>query len=192
MHIPLNIVMDTIKTRRSIRSYSHREIPRGILEAIIDAGNWAPTGANMQPWRFVVVQDAAFRQKLSDIAIPKYWQWYEKAGEKWQEIVKPVNNIHDDPVYYDAPVIVFVIGKTIYTYHQDCAMVCQNMMLAAWSFGIGSCWVGFGQMALQDDEVKAALELQDNEKVFGPILLGYPGEDMVHPPEKKAPVITWI
>ncbi len=65
-------------------------------------------------------------------------------------------------------------------------------MLAAWSFGIGSCWVGFGKMALADEEVKKTLEIKENEKVFGPILLGYPKEGIIHTSGKKAPVIKWI
>ena len=71
-------------------------------------------------------------------------------------------------------------------------MVCQNIMLAAYSFGIGSCWVGFGQMALEDDEVKEALEIKENERVFGPILLGYPKGGFPEAPKKKAPVVKWI
>ena len=106
----MNAVIEAIKKRRSIRAYEDRAISRDILEAIIDAGNWAPTGANFQPWRFVVVEDPGFRQKLSDIAIPKYWKWYENAGEKWQQMRKPIDDVVEDPVYYSAPVIVFVIG----------------------------------------------------------------------------------
>jgi nitroreductase len=188
----MNEVIKVIKSRRSIRSYLNREISRDILDTIIEAGNWAPTGANVQPWRFVIVQDAEFRQKLAEIAIPKYWKWYESAGEEWQAGRKPIDDVVEDPVYYSAPVIVFVIGTKTMTYAQDCPMVCQNIMLAAWSLGIGSCWVGFGKMPLQDEDVKQALELKENEMVFGPILLGYPKLDAEHTLEKKPPVVKWI
>lgn len=184
----MNAVIEAVKNRRSVRSYESRGISRDTLEAIIDAGNWAPTGANHQAWRFVVVQDAGFRQKLSDIAVPKYWKWYEGAGEEWQGKRKPIDDVVEDPVYYTAPVIVFVIGSNPH----DCPMVCQNIMLAAWSLGIGSCWVGFGQMALGDEEIRQALEIKENEKVFGPILLGYPKEGFPEAPEKIAPVVKWI
>ena len=184
----MNPVIESIKNRRSVRFYQSQDISRELLESIIEAGNWAPTGANRQPWRFVVVQDASFRQKLFDIAVPKYRKWLENAGEYWQAMRKPVDDVVEDPVYYSAPVIIFVIG----TGAMECPMVCQNIMLAAFSLGIGSCWVGFGKMALGDEEVKQALEIKESETVFGPILLGYPKEDFPEAPEKKAPVIKWI
>ena len=184
----MNTVIESIKKRRSVRFYEKREISRDALETIIDAGNWAPTGANRQPWRFVVVQDAAFRQKLFDIAVPKYRKWLENANEVMKAMRKPVDDVVQDPVYYSAPVIVFVIG----TSHMDCPMVCQNIMLAAYSLGIGSCWVGFGKLALVDDEVKQALEIKENETVYGPLLLGYPEKGFPPAPQKKAPVTKWI
>ena len=188
----MNAIIDNIMNRRSVRSYTNEEISKDILETIIEAGNWAPTGANVQPWRFVVVQDAGFRRKLQDIAVPKYWKWFENTTTEMQAGRKPIDAVVNDPVYYSAPVILFVIATKTMTYAQDCPMVCQNIMLAAWSLGIGSCWVGFGQMALTDEKVKEALELKENEKVFGPILLGYPTEGEMHTPEKKAPVVKWI
>lgn len=184
----MNAVIEAIKKRRSVRSYESGGISRDILEAIIESGNWAPTGANIQPWRFVVVQDASFRRRLFDIAVPKYWRWYESASEQSQARRKPVDDVVEDPVHYSAPVIVYVVGTSA----RDCPMVCQNIMLAAYSFGVGSCWVGFGRMALEDEEVREALEIKENEEVFGPILLGYPKGGFPQAPKKKAPVVKWI
>ena len=59
----MNTVIETIKMRRSVRSYDLKEIPREVLNAIIDAGNAAPSAMNSQPWRFVVVQDVTFGKK---------------------------------------------------------------------------------------------------------------------------------
>ena len=64
-----------------------------------------------------------------------------------------------DPVYYSAPVIVFVIGHGRYADH-SCPLACENMMLAAHSLGLGSCWVGFGAMVTEDAEVRSILALQ--------------------------------
>jgi nitroreductase len=65
------------------------------------------------------------------------------------------------------------------------------MMLAAQSLGIGSCWVGFGAMVTEDQEVRKLLELQDDDSIFGPILLGYPKGETKRPP-KKEPKVKWI
>ena len=64
-------------------------------------------------------------------------------------------------------------------------------MLAAYSLGLGSCWVGFGAMVTEDKEIRTVLELREDEKIFGPILLGYPKG---HPerPLKKGPQVKWL
>ena len=60
----MNPVIEAIKSRRSVRSYKATSVRKETIEAIIDAGNWAPTGNNRQCWRFVVVEGGGFRQKL--------------------------------------------------------------------------------------------------------------------------------
>ena len=65
-------------------------------------------------------------------------------------------------------------------------------MLAARSLGIGSCWVNFGQLALDDPGVKAELELQAGEKVYGPLVLGYPQGEFPPAPPKKPLKVKWF
>ncbi len=99
-----------------------------------------------------------------------------------------------DMVYYSAPVILFVIGLT--GYDVSCALACENIMVAACSFGLGSCYVGFGAMVKGNADVVQALELTDDERIFGPILLGYPKDEpntlAIIWPKKKEPMIKWI
>lgn len=105
---------------------------------------------------------------------------------------KEIDAVVSDPIYYDAPAIIFVIGSGM-TRDFDTSMVCENIMLAARSLDIGSCWVYFGQLALDDQEVRNALELREGENVYGPILLGYPrGGKFPAPPPKKDAVIKWM
>ncbi len=187
----MNPVIENIKKRRSVRLYESKPISKEILTEIIDAGNSAPSGCNAQNWRFVIVEDAAFRKKLADIAIPRYKEWMKKAPAQMKEMKDAIDAQVSDPVYYSAPVVVFVIGWGM-TSDYDTSMVCQNIMLAARSFGIGSCWVYFGQLALDDAEIRKALELKKEEKVYGPILLGYPKGNFPEPPDKKSPTVKWI
>ena len=187
----MNKVIENIKKRRSVRAYEAKPIPKDILMQIIDAGNSAPSGANTQGWRFVVIEDEAFRKKIATLALPRYKKWLENAPAQLKEMRKEVDAKTSDPVYYCAPVVVFVIGSGMST-DLDCPMVCQNIMLAARSFDIGSCWVFFGQLALDDSETKKALEIKDNERVFGPILLGYPKGGFPDSPPKKPAVIKII
>lgn len=188
----MNQVIETIMKRRSVRLYESKPIPKDILQTLIDAGNMAPTGGNAQNWRFVVVEDKGFKEKLLSLGIPRYKKWMEKAPKALVDMRKEIDAVVSDPIYYDAPAIIFVIGSGM-TGDLDTPMVCENIMLAARSLNIGSCWVYFGQLALDDQEVRNALEMREGEKVYGPILLGYPrGGDFPAPPPKKDAVIKWI
>ena len=101
-----------------------------------------------------------------------------------------------DMIYHSAPVIIFVIGPVGNAV--SCALACENIMLAAVSLGLGSCYVGFGAMVKGDADVVKALELTEGERIYGPILLGYPKDA----PEKRfmdqhesryvEPTIKWI
>jgi nitroreductase len=189
----MNSVTEAIKTRRSVRSYQSKPVPREIVDAIIEAGNEAPSAMNSQPWRFVVVENAEVKKKLLRAALPNARKILDLVKEsdpvRHEAIMKRLSEL-PDPVYYSAPVIIFVIGSGRYAQH-SCPLACENMMLAAHSMGLGSCWVGFGSMVTDDQEVKLILELKDDEMIFGPILLGYP-EGYPERPPKKEPAVKWV
>ena len=88
----------------------------------------------------------------------------------------------------------FVIGLAGFAV--SCALACENIMIAATSFGLGSCYVGFGAMVKGNADVVKALELKDNERIYGPILLGYPKDEPAVlasiRPKKKEPITKWI
>jgi nitroreductase len=189
----MNAVMDAIWKRRSVRSYDPRPVPKDIIQAIIAAGNEAPSAMNSQPWRFVIVEDMKIKEKLLGAALPnakKILDMIKDVDPERYEMIKKRYAELKDPVYYSAPVIVFVIGSGRYADH-SCPLACENMMLAAHSLGLGSCWVGFGAMVTEDAGVRDILALQEEEKIFGPILLGYP-RDYPEKPAKKEPKVTWL
>ena len=188
-----NDVLNAIKKRRSVRVYKPDKIPGDILGTIIEAGNQAPSGMNSQPWRFVVVEDMVLHNKLLETAVPNAKKLMEPLKEsnpeRYQLIMQRYDDL-EDPVYYSAPAIIFVIGVGTYA-DLSCPLACQNIMLAAHSLGIGSCWVQFGSFVTGNEEIVKAFELKEGEKIFGPVILGYP-ESVTEPPEKKPPVIKWL
>ncbi len=189
----MNRVLEAIKKRRSVRSYKSKSIPKKIINALIEAGNQAPSAMNSQPWRFVIIEDKETKKKLLQAALPNAKKILENVKdvdpERYKQIMKRYEEMKD-PIYYSAPAIIFVIGSGRYADH-SCPLACENIMLAAYALGIGSCWVGFGSMVTDNTEITGALELKDDEKIFGPILLGYP-KVYPEPPQKKAPVVKWI
>ena len=203
----MNIVLDAIKKRRSIRAYESTTVPRDLIEKIIEAGNQAPFTSitRSQPWRFVVVENNEFKQKLLQTTMPFWKNTIEPMKQDQPEIYKMATMLYDamdepkDVIYYNAPVIIFVVGPT--NNPLSSALACENMMIAAQSLGLGSCYVGFGGMVKGNAEVVQALDLEEDEGVFGPILIGYPKVDpspavlaalQTLQPIKKEPMIKWI
>jgi len=190
----MNPVIEAIRSRRSIRSYETRPVPREMLRTIIEAANHAPSGMNTQPWRFVVVEDLGLRKKLRDTAIPNTRKFLETSvktsnPQRYEMIMKRYEEL-EDPIYYGAPAIVFVIGSGRHA-AEACPLACGNMMLAAQSLGLGTCWVKFGSMVTDNPEIVKALGLKSDETIYGPVLVGYPKE-IPEPPAKKDPAILWI
>ncbi len=204
----MNPVIETINKRRSIRAYESKPIPRDVINTIIEAGNQAPSTMGMmngvlrfQPWRFVVIENPEFKQKLFQTAFPIWKKMTGSMKEMDPEVYEKVTKLYEtmpepkDMVYHGAPVIIFVIGPI--SNAVSCALACENIMLTATSLGLGSCYVGFGAMVKGNAEVVQALELKDGERIYGPILLGYPKDA----PEKSFmdqhknyvdPTIKWI
>ena len=216
----MNPVIENMKKRYSVRLFEQKPIPKNIIKTVIEAGNLAPSSGNTkeveedgqkknitdyQPWRFVVAEDPEFKQTLFQTIEPIRSNFYESLKESLPEMYdKAIMQIEmmDEPkdlVFYSAPVIIYVIGPA--SNSLGCAMVCENIMLAAVSFDLGSCYVGFGAMIKGNADVVKALDLKDKERIYGPIIIGYP---KINPTErqasilkelrskKKEPTIKWI
>jgi nitroreductase len=189
----MNEILSAIRARRSVRAYEPKKAPKEDINSIIEAGNNAPSGMNSQPWRFVVVEDDALHKKMIEAATPNAKTLLSPLKtsnpERYELIMKRYEELQD-PIYYSAPAIIFVIGQGPYA-DLSCPLACENMMLAAYSLGLGSCWVQFGSLIAGNEEIREALELKEDEKIFGPIIVGYP-QGVTEPPEKKPPEIKWI
>ncbi len=167
----MNQTIETILDRRSVRAYESKQLSADELQTILECANAGPVGAGNRA-RFVVVQDPSLRTRLTEKTAPFYKEWFENLPE----VIKGRRKLLDqlpDPIYYGAPTIVFVVGKGGLC-EFNCSIACQNIMLAARSMGIGSCWDMVGQLVIQDTSVRQELGILDEDKVFGPILLGYP------------------
>lgn len=189
----MNEIINAINSRRSVRTYESKKVPRDIINTIIEAANNAPSGMNSQPWRFVVVEDEVLHKKMLDAAVPNAKALLDpfktSNPERYQLIMKRYEEL-EDPIYYSAPAIIFVIGNGKYA-DLSCPLACQNIMLSAYSLGLGSCWVAFGSLITDNKEITETLELKEDEKIFGPILIGYP-KGVTEAPEKKPPVVKWL
>lgn len=146
-----DIVLDVIKTRRSVRRFDGIKIPGECMQQILEAGRWAPSGANAQPWQFIVVTE---KEKLKSIAERCYYKVFKSrhVGEAGIVVV-----ICADP---DA-------GSQ--TYPLDAAIAGTNMTLMATSLGIGSCWIG----SFEEQNLKNILHIPGKLKIIALIAFGY-------------------
>ncbi len=148
-------VLEAIKKRRSVRSYSSKPIPDDVVERMRQALHYAPSACNLQPWRFIFVTDAALREKVANAA-------------------------NDQLFMADAPIIVVGCGFPDDAYdgmggHRssvdiDVAIALDHLTLAAVAEGLGTCWIG----AFNEKAVKQALKVPDNVRVVAITPLGYP------------------
>ncbi|MCX8181908.1 MAG: nitroreductase family protein [Candidatus Methanomethyliaceae archaeon] len=145
---------EAITKRRSVRSYLPDPIPKSVMERILEAGRLAPSAMNLQPWHFIVVTDKEKRRALSSGRFAKFLS--------------------------EAPVVIVGCGNEKLSprwYAIDTAIALQNMVIAATSEGLGSCWIG----SFDEIEVKELLKIPEGHRVIAMLALGYPreGTDMI-------------
>lgn len=157
---------DTIQdliNRRSVREFEDKQIPNEILEKILEAGTFAPTGMNRQSPKIVVIQNKETISKLSKLNASFLW---------------PKNEAEKHDPFYGAPTILIVLAdKNIGTYLEDGSLVLGNLMNAAYSLGIGSCWIHRAKEEFESEEGKVLLKkwnIPDNYVGIGHCILGYP------------------
>ena len=183
-----------MKTRRCVREFKEDAISDEDIKFLIDCARYAPSGFNMQPWSFLVIKNKDLLQKLSE------------SGKKAMiPILEPVKNTskkvsdflgflktRGTSMFYDAPVLIIILGnKNAPTADFDCSMAAQNMMLAAHSKGIGSCWIGGLVPALMDEKILNEIRAPQGYKAVAPLIFGYPiGRTAI--PEKIEPEIKWL
>ena len=153
-------LVETVLSRRSIRQFEHKDIPKEVLEKILEAGRMAPSAGNKQSWHFIVIKDDELKRELSKGLFKRFLR--------------------------DAPITI--VGCA----HQDriagrwskisTAIALQNMVIAAWAMGIGSCWIG----AFNENKVKKLLDIPEKWNIVALIPFGYPAK--IPSPKRKKPI----
>jgi len=151
-------VFEAIRTRRSIKRYSNKPVEKDKLLKVLEAARLSPSAGNRQPWRFIVVTDPEKKESLR----PPYRR----------------------DIVLSAPVVIVGCALPSESFAEaefwkiDVSIALQDLVLAAWEEGLGTCWMGVFH---EEDEIKKALGIPRDVRVVAMVALGYPAE-------KKDPV----
>ena len=166
----MNIVLETIKTRRSCRKYKSEPISEEKMIRIIDAGLQAPSGGSFQSCHFTVLQNKSIIEQINH-------EIYMTFSSSNNPFLIQVSKRENKDFFYGAPMIVIVSGDSAaITPQDDMAVASQNMMLAAESIGISSCWIGFGgalSFTGNFEKYSKLLELPENHVPHHAVVFGY-------------------
>ncbi len=148
-------VHTAIRTRRSIRKFQPKPIPVEILKNIVQDGTLAPSAGNKQPWEFIIVTE----EQQKNVVFENIY-WLASAG-------KP-DILHQPQAY----IIVLGNPQISKEYIYDCSAAIENMLLSAWGYGIGSCWIG----SINREKIYTNFNIPQTLKIVAIIALGYPDE----------------
>jgi nitroreductase len=177
----MNEILQTIARRRSTRRFKDAQITDAELQAILEAGLQAPSGHNDQSTFLLAVQDPAVLKEISEGSkaamrmSPVDWVASAGANEKFH-------------IFYNAPTAVIVASRkdAVSPLADACAAI-QNVLLAAESLSVGSCWIGFVRYHFQGPEAYARLGIPEGCEVQYGVALGYrPDDPAPKPPVPKA------
>ena len=155
-------IFECIKTRRSIRIFTDEPVPDETIEKIVEAGIWAPSGLNNQPWKFAVIRDSELKCAISNLT-------------HYSQIVQSSNVLIavflDNSLSYDRTKDSQAIGACI-----------QNMLLYIHSIGLGAVWLG--QILKNKDEVRKLINGPEDLELMAVIALGHPADKGKAPSRK--------
>jgi nitroreductase len=169
----MDLMMDIIKKRISIRSYLDQALPQAVIDSIMEAAKNAPTGRNAQQLEFKVITNQSLSQKLSDnvmLALQKEMAALPKRPPGPPPPARP-------HLFYAAPLLIIVTGpKDNPWIESDAALAVQNIMLYAASINLGSCFIGMAKLIEKDPAMLKELHIADNFKIAAAVIVGYPNE----------------
>jgi nitroreductase len=173
----MNTTINDIVTRRSVKKYLDKSVAVELIEEIVKAGTYAPTGMNRQSPIIIAVTNKELRDRLS-------------------QINAKILGTDNDP-FYGAPVVLVVLAKKdVNTRVYDGSLVMGNMMVAANSLGLGSCWIHRAKETFESAEGKEILQslgISDDYEGIGNCIVGYAAPDALKPQsERKPDYVTWV
>ncbi len=194
---------EEMRRRRTVRDFSDRPIPEGVIENCIRTAATAPSGANIQPWHFVVVRDPSVKQRIHEEAEKIEHDFYtSKATRKWVEALRPLHTGPSKPFLKTAPVLIVIFAelygllpsgeKVKHYYVKESIGIATGMLISSIHHaGLVSLTYTPYKMGF----LNKILSRPVNEKPFMILVVGYPAEGAVVPNITKKPfeeIVTYV
>ena len=215
-----NAVERVIMDRRSVRSFKKEPPPDSVIRRVLEAGRFAPSAGNAQPWRFVVVTDPELLEQMERDTqkkthfLMKFLDYQKSAWRRW--LLKPLikfitrfmptqlhpipynlmRQIAEDkaPVYHGAPVMILLLSdkRGVGTPPLDLGICGQNMVIAAHSLGLGTCWIGMITVTMKMRKWRKFFNVKYPYELSDCLILGWPKRPFDGPVEREAQVVEWF
>jgi nitroreductase len=188
----VNSVLDTIYNRKSVRSFNEDSIPDAEIEELIRAGFHAANGMNAQALRFSVVSDRSKLREYLDRAKPLFLKNLREAGMSNDKIERMLGG--ELCIFSNAPVVIFIFAdmSSAATPVEDASLAAGNIMLAARSMGLGTCWIGFASPLDADLKFREDNNVPDTCRLLASVTVGHPTADRDPTPRIEPPVLAWL
>ena len=190
--------LEAILTRRSTRRYK-KEIPdKELINKVIEAGRYAPSGSNSQTTHFIVFTDEAVLAEMAELVCGEFAKM-EIKEDTYKSLKNSINAARKGGYvfHYGAPVYIVTANKKGYgNAMADSACALENMMIAANALDLGSCWINQLHWLDENEEIRKFMYrygLNEEETITGGLIIGYPesGEPVREPLERKGNPVTW-
>ena len=173
----MNDVIENMISRRSVRKYKSDMLPKEIIEEIVKAGEYAPSGMNSQSPIILAITNKEIRDKLSKMN------------------AKIMGKENMDPFYGAPVVLVVLVDKTKFTSVYDGSLVMGNLMNAANSLGVASCWIHRAKEEFESEEgqeILKSLGIEGEYEGIGHCILGYADCEIPDPAPRKENYVYYI
>lgn len=180
-------VAQCFKSRRSVRTYQKRPVPRPVLEQLLDIARWAPTAKNGQPVEYLAITAPDQLRSLTEFTLN-----FLRPSLGMERLIKAWEAGHD-PVLRSAPLVLLAHAPTTsFTPLVDCTIILAQVDLLAGTFGLGGCWAGLLLAAINGHApLRDFLNLPPGHAVYAALMLGYPQHPFARIPPRRELRVTW-
>ena len=187
---------ESMRRRRSVRQFSDRDVPREVIESCLAAAGTSPSGANLQPWHFVVVSDPAIRDRISDAVEREERLFYtQRAPKEWLDALEPLGTKAEKPFLRKAPYLIVIFQRRygrlpdgsklkLYYSRESVGIATGILITAIHHAGLVSLTHTPSPMGFLNE----ILDRPENETPFLILVVGYPEEEAVVPDIRKKPL----